>query len=68
LLKCGLSPADVADRYVKYANANKDGYSTRYVKHVSNWLDSFGFLEDLPSQDNEAGRLYVDNDLSEVNQ
>jgi len=64
LRKCGLSPADVAARYVKYANANRDGYSTRYVKHVSSWLDSFGFLDDLPSPD-EAGRLYVDNDMSE---
>ena len=65
LRKSGLTPAHVANRYVKYANANKDGYNTRYVKHVSSWLDSFGFLDDLPSPD-EAGRLYVDNDLSEV--
>ena len=64
LRKSGLTPAYVANRYVKYANANKDGYNTRYVKHVSSWLDSFGFLDDLPSS-GEAGRLYVDNDMSE---
>ena len=65
LLKSGLTPANVADRYVQYSKANKDGYDTRYVKYVSNWLDSFGFLEDLPSPV-ESGRLYVDIDMSKT--
>ena len=62
LRESGLTPADVAERYVAYFNSNKDGYSSKYVKHVANWLDAFGFLEDLPSS-LESGRLHVDVDL-----
>ena len=62
--KSGLSPTDVAERYVAYFRANKgEGYDgAKYCKHVVNWLDAFGFNDEMPTVV-EQGRTYVDRDL-----
>ena len=63
LLKSGLAPTDVASRYVEYFKVNKgEGYEgVRYVKHVSNWLDSFGFHDEVVKQ-SDVEEIHVDRD------
>ena len=65
--KSGLTPTDVADRYVEYFKANKgEGYEgVRYVKHVSNWLDSFGFHDEVVKQA-DVEEIHVDRDWNDV--
>ena len=65
--KSGLTPTDVADRYVEYFKANKgEGYEgIRYVKHVSNWLDAFGFHDEVVKQV-DVEEVYVDRDWNDV--
>ena len=66
LLKSGLTPADVADRYVGYFKASKgEGYAgIRYVKHVSNWLDAFGFHDETSSEEDVINKSHYDMDLT----
>ena len=66
MLKSGLTPADVADRYVAYFKASKgEGYEgIRYVKHVSNWLDAFGFHDEVVSPDDLLNKNHYDVDLT----
>ena len=68
LRKGGLTPTDVADRYVAYFKSAKgEGYEgIRYVKHVSNWLDAFGFHDEtLSKSDLLDGEVY-DLDLTQT--
>ena len=66
MLKSGLTPADVADRYVAYFKASKgEGYEgIRYVKHVSNWLDAFGFHDEVVSPEDLLNKNHYDVDLT----
>ena len=66
LTSSGLSPGDVADRYVAYFKLSKgEGYEgIRYVKHVSNWLDAFGFHDESLTRDELSEKNHVDLDLT----
>jgi len=66
MLKSGLTPADVADRYVAYFKDSKgEGYAgKRYVKHVSNWLDAFGFHDEVVSPEDLLDKNHYDVDLT----
>ena len=66
LRKSGLTPADVANRYVEYFKASKgEGYAgIRYVKHVSNWLDAFGFHDEVVTANDMINRNHYDVDLT----
>ena len=66
LRKGGLTPTDVADRYVLYFKASKgEGYAgIKYVKHVSNWLDAFGFHDEIVKQEDLMDRGHYDVDLT----
>ena len=66
LRKSGLTPADVADRYVAYFKASKgEGYAgIRYVKHVSNWLDAFAFHDEVVSPEDVINKNHYDVDLT----
>ena len=66
LLKSGLTPVDVADRYVAYFKDSKgEGYEgIRYVKHVSNWLDAFGFHDEVVSPEDLLNKNHYDVDLT----
>ena len=66
MLKSGLTPADVAERYVGYFKASKgEGYAgIRYVKHVSNWLDAFGFHDETSSEEDVINKSHYDMDLT----
>jgi len=66
LFKSGLTPADVADRYVAYFKDSKgEGYEgIRYVKHVSNWLAAFGFHDEVVSPEDLLDKNHYDVDLT----
>ena len=66
LTSSGLSPGDVADRYAAYFKLSKgEGYEgIRYVKHVSNWLDAFGFHDESLTRDELSEKNHVDLDLT----
>ena len=67
LLKSGLSPTDVASRYVEYFKATMygEGYEgIRYVKHVSNWLEAFGFHDEVINPNDFIEKNHVDVDLT----
>ena len=68
LRKGGLTPTDVADRYVAYFKSAKgEGYEgIRYVKHVSNWLDSFGFHDEILSKADLPDDEVYDLDLTQT--
>ena len=64
--KSGLTPTDVASRYVAYFKASKgEGYAgIRYVKHVCNWLDAFGFHDEVTTQEDTINKSHYDMDLT----
>jgi hypothetical protein len=66
LLKGGLKPSDIASRYVSYFKASKgEGYAgIKFVKHVSNWLDAFGFHDEMISPEDVVDRGHYDLDLT----
>ena len=66
LLKSGLTPTDVANRYVAYFKASKgEGYAgMRYVKHVSNWLDAFGFHDETLKEEDVINKSHYDVDYT----
>jgi len=68
LLKGGLTPTDVADRYVLYFKSSKgEGFKgIRFVKHVSNWLDAFGFHDEQISQEDVFEKSRYDLDLTQT--
>ena len=68
LRKSGLTPADVAKRYVAYfKEAKGEGYvGRRYVKHVSNWLDAFGFHDETTTQEDAFDGSAYDLDLTQT--
>ena len=64
--KSGLTPTDVASRYVAYFKGSKgEGYAgIRYVKHVCNWLDAFGFHDEVTTQEDTINKSHYDVDLT----
>ena len=66
LKKSGLTPTDVASRYVAYFKASKgEGFAgRRYVKHVCNWLDAFGFHDEVATPEDTINKGHYDVDLT----
>ena len=66
LKKSGLTPTDVASRYVAYFKGSKgEGYAgIRYVKHVCNWLDAFGFHDEVATPEDTINKGHYDVDLT----
>ena len=64
--KSGLTPTDVASRYVAYFKGSKgEGYAgIRYVKHVCNWLDAFGFHDEVATPEDTINKGHYDVDLT----
>ena len=64
--KSGLTPTDVASRYVAYFKGSKgEGYAgIRYVKHVCNWLDAFGFHDEVATPEDTINKSHYDMDLT----
>ena len=64
--KSGLTPTDVASRYVAYFKGSKgEGFAgRRYVKHVCNWLDAFGFHDEVATPEDTINKSHYDMDLT----